>query len=210
MSANSFSQKEDFVWFSGGSHFGGGSINFFKFNDSSFIKDFVVLPNPLMVRDGSGKATIADNEGNLLFYTDGFDVYNLHHRIMEKGDSVFAIEGQLLNYYSFPSGVNIPDWTIILPSLEKENEYYLFYLGIKDDEISPSQFRGSGLNYSIIDISKNDGLGEVIEKNLNLIDLKSNHGSLQAIRHANGRDWWILVREMLNARWHVFFWTTEV
>ena len=197
-------QKEDFVWYTGKSELGYCCAHFFTFNDTSYTIELVTIDHPYKIRASSGKSTIADKEGNLLFFTDGFDVFNKDYQLMKNGDSVFVMEGQLLDFYSLSGGVNIPDWTIILPSPEKENEYFLFYLGIKDDENNPTQFRGNGLNYSKIDISLNDGLCEVIEKNINLKELKSQTSGLKSIRHANGRDWWILVREMLNARWHVF------
>ncbi|TVR88124.1 MAG: T9SS C-terminal target domain-containing protein [Saprospirales bacterium] len=199
------SQKQDFVWFSGNTQLGYCCTHFFTFNDRGFVKDFVTLNYPDRIRDGSGKSTISDKEGNLLFYTDGFDVYNRNHQIMLNGDSVFSMEGQILSSYQLSGGVNIPDWTTILPSPAGSDDYYLFYLGIKDDEVYPANnFRGKGLYYSKINMSLDDGLGEVVEKNVNLIENKSSYSGLKAMRHANGRDWWIPVREFLENKWHVF------
>jgi hypothetical protein len=45
---------------------------------------------PVALSDGQlntleGCATIADNNGDLLFYTDGYTVYNKNHTIMPNG-----------------------------------------------------------------------------------------------------------------------------
>ena len=45
-------------------------------------------------------------------------------------------------------------------------------------------------------MSANGGLGEVIQKNVQLHNYKSADG-LTAIKHGNGRDWWII-----NRRWN--------
>jgi hypothetical protein len=116
LSINLSGQKEDFVWFSGSTHFGGGATTFYTFDLSGHSKESIVLESPRMIRDNSGKATMADENGNLLFYTDGFDVYNRLHEIMLNGDSTFQFEGRLTGHYEVPGGLNLPDWSIIVPS----------------------------------------------------------------------------------------------
>ncbi|MCF8245153.1 MAG: PKD domain-containing protein [Saprospiraceae bacterium] len=66
----------------------------------------------------------------------------------------------------------------------------------------PLDFESNGLGYyipklfySIIDINLNNGLGEVIEKDVEIIADTLAVGKLTACKHANGRDWWILVPE---------------
>ncbi len=198
------SQTQDFVWYSGFTVDGYCCAHFFSFSDTGYTKDFITLDPTDLIRDGSGKATMADESGELLFYTDGFDVFNRKHQIMLNGDSVFAMEGQILGYYEWPAGINIPDWSLILPCPFEPEIYYLIYLGIMDDEVSPSQFRGSGLNFSKINMQLDKGLGAVTKKNINVKEFRSTHSSLKAIRHGNGRDWWIPVKEFENANWHVF------
>ncbi|TVR76108.1 MAG: hypothetical protein EA409_13730, partial [Saprospirales bacterium] len=205
ISTDIYSQKQDFVWFTGRSQGGYCCVNFFNFTDTGFVMNSIISGSSQTIRDGSGKSTIADEEGNLLFYTDGFDVYNRNHRIMQNGDRVHAMSGELLaNAYQNSGGVNVPDWTIIIPCPLEGDIYYLFYVGIKDDEVYPHHLRGAGLNYSKIDMSINVGLGEVVEKNINLIETKTNYKGLRAIRHANGRDWWIPIRGFLENKWYVF------
>jgi hypothetical protein len=53
------------------------------------------------------------------------------------------------------------------------------------------------LYYSTIDVSQNGGLGSVVQKNIQLQTFKCTDG-LTAVKHGNGRDWWILFR-----RWDI-------
>lgn len=66
------------------------------------------------------------------------------------------------------------------------NQYYLFSIGVTNS--SPT-----GLYYSIVDMSLNNGLGAVVQKNVQLLSYPANDG-LIAVKHGNGRDWWVLFR----------------
>jgi hypothetical protein len=50
------------------------------------------------------------------------------------------------------------------------------------------------LLYSAIDASANNGLGKVAQKNV-LLEQDTFTDMLTAVRHANGRDWWLMVME---------------
>ena len=101
-----------------------------------------------------GCASISDDAGNLLFYTDGSTVYNRNHNVMSNGTGLFGDES------STQSG-------IIVPKPGDPNIYYVFTV---DNGIDQSNF---GLNYSEVDISLNGGLGGVTSKNINLLPLCS-------------------------------------
>ncbi len=92
-----------------------------------------------------GCATISDYKGALLFYTDGIHVWNSANEIMENG---FDLKG---NPSATQSG-------IIVPFPGNKHLYYIFTV---IDAGKPD-----GLNYSIVDISENGGLGKVITKNI--------------------------------------------
>ncbi|MBL0341029.1 MAG: hypothetical protein IPP71_08955 [Bacteroidetes bacterium] len=68
------------------------------------------------------------------------------------------------------------------------NLYYLFSIGVTDSY---------GLYYSVVDMSLNGGLGGVMQKNVQLENFKVVD-CLKAIKHGNGRDWWIIIRNALN------------
>ncbi|WP_242926419.1 gliding motility-associated C-terminal domain-containing protein [Pontibacter vulgaris] len=119
-----------------------------------------------------GTASIADNNGNLLFYSDGSTVWNKQHQVMTNGTG-------LLGHPSSSQSC------IIVPNPEQKNIYYLF--------TTDSNGRPNGLKYSTIDIAKQNGLGEVTEKNIPLYTPTTE--KMTAVLHANGRDIWVLTHE---------------
>ena len=99
-----------------------------------------------------GCATISDEFGDLLFYTDGTTVWNRNHDIMSNGSGLFGD----------PSSTQS---AIIVPKPNDENIFFIFT--VDDHNNNESHF---GLNYSEVDITLDGGLGEVTTKNVNLLN----------------------------------------
>ncbi len=162
---------------------------YWAFGDSAAI-DFKNLINPqpsyTVLQSRGTCASICDSNGDLLFYcgtpyvyqwrlptfnyTYGY-VVNKAHQLMDKGDSIVGT----LWYQEM---VIVPDPTNI-------NRFYVFCAGVTS--VTP------GLYYSIIDLSFNGGLGKVILKNVQLRTDQICDG-ITAVRHGNGRDWWVIAR----------------
>ncbi len=124
-----------------------------------------------------GCATISDTVGNLLFYTDGQSVYNKNHQIMNNGNDL----------YSYGS---CHQSSIIIPKPMSTNIYYIF-------TTDGFEHGGSlGLRYTIVDINANNGLGDVIEKNILLFN--PNSEILASIKHKNCQDIWVVAHERYN------------
>ncbi|SDS59830.1 gliding motility-associated C-terminal domain-containing protein [Formosa sp. Hel1_31_208] len=129
-----------------------------------------------------GCTSISDTSGNLLFYTDGQTVWNRNHQIMANGD-YFGGTGLLGDPSSTSSG-------LIVPKPQDPTQYYVFTVDEphhNNAAVSPNQFTGNydsggtvpgaddgfnnGFNYSLVDITLNGGLGDVVdtEKNVPLV-----------------------------------------
>lgn len=132
-----------------------------------------------------------DASGKLIFYTNGLQIFNQYHHLMENGDSLnyygefsdsFIYESAKRNgHYFGGDGIMNP-----LPIPGQENEYLFFHSTAFIGDFD----RGySALRYSRIDMSLNDSIGAVIEKN---ILIEPNVYLPQFTKHANGQDWWIL------------------
>lgn len=165
-----FAQKENNIWCFGDS----AGINF---NDP-----FNPLPiSTSLVAKGSC-VTIADSTGSLLFYSNTragnpghtTRVYNYLNQIVDNGDSI--------------AGRGWYNELIILPKPDVANQFYLFSIE------STSIF---GLYYSLIDMNENGGLGKVIQKNVQIHNYQGWDG-ITAIKHANGRDWWLITKDNRN------------
>ena len=157
------------------------------FGDSALI-DFsdtanIITGNSIVKSRGSC-VSISDTSGQLLAYAftragvagNTTRIYNFNHLKVQGGDSIVG-EGW---YHEL----------VIIPFPNFNSLYYLFSIGVTGS----SQ---SGLYYSVIDMSANAGLGAVIQKNVQLQSFKCSDG-LAAIKHGNGRDWWIFFR-----RWDI-------
>jgi hypothetical protein len=118
-----------------------------------------------------GCSGASDKDGNLLFYTDGMTVYNRNHKAMPNG------KGMLGHISSSQSG-------FILPVPESDTKYYILSVNAMDNF--------TGLNYSVMDMELDGGLGNIIsgEKNKNLADKTCE--KVTAVQHSNGVDYWVI------------------
>jgi hypothetical protein len=144
-------------------------------------------------------AVMSDKEGNLLFYTDGCMVMNRLHQIMNNGDSLNApgidfdvsCARDTLGYPLF-QGV------LALPTPGQEHLYTIFHL------YSPLYYSNVlHLLFTTVDMQFENGLGKVTAKNQYLMQGEMTD-CLTAVRHGNGRDWWIVTGERNSARYFTF------
>ncbi len=182
--------KQDYIWLFG---FDKSSSPYdlgfaFDFN----IKPFQVVEKNVGIGMGSCGTTICDVNGNLLFYTNGCAVLNRNAEIMPNGDNLNNdiwkdITGWNDCNYGYPQRQDL----LILPSPSNRNEYYIvhktkIFNGYNSDD---SLF----MRYTIVDITLDDGLGDVVHKDIDFYKEKNSlSGYLTAILHENKRDYWIL------------------
>lgn len=145
----------------------------------SFTNDCAeVLSTSSMIAE-AGCSSISDKYGNLLFYTNGQKVWNNLHQIMPNGDSLKGFYGSNQN-------------SLIIPKPTSENIYYLFTID------------SSGFKYSIIDISMDNGLGDVLQKNIELTGYGNITDKITAIQHCNSIDTWVIVYDRSSAKFVAF------
>jgi gliding motility-associated-like protein len=134
----------------------------------------VAISNGQLVT-GEGCATLSDQFGNLLFYTDGSLVYDVNHVTMPNGT---GLKG---NSSSTSSAIVVP-----LPG--NTNQYYIFTVDTDDLVYRNTE----GLHYSIVDMSLNSGTGDIdiFNKNINLLPITSE--KLTAVSNATGDGFWII------------------
>ena len=142
--------------------------------------------SPVALTNGSmftteGCASIADSAGNLLFYTDGVTVYNKVHSTMVNGNGLLG-------------GNSSSESAIIVKQPGSSTLYYIF--------TTPNQGAVDGLNYSIVDMSLQGGLGEVTTLN-SLLHAPIGE-KVCATRHANGTDYWIVAHEFATDAFYSF------
>lgn len=133
---------------------------------------------------------------NYFFFTNGCELYNKNFDVMNNGDTI-----NRGNYYKLfcnsqnaSKGLRIAQSGLVLP-YKNENTYIMFHKTIDDEWLAKGISNSNKLNYSIIDMNKNNGLGEVMVKSKKIIEDTLVAGELTACRHANGQDWWILTAQ---------------
>ena len=143
--------------------------------------------SPVTLTDGAmfafeGCASIADEDGNLLFYTDGSSVWNANHITTANG---FGLLGNASSTQS----------AIIVKNPSNDSIYYIFTV--------PAQGFGDGLRYSEFNINLDGGLGDINGvKNIMLANPVCE--KVTAVRHANGQDIWILAHGYNNNEWYAY------
>lgn len=157
----SMAQKEANIWY---------------FGNKAGI-DFNTSP-PTALSDGQmntleGCASIADKNGELLFYTDGSYIWNRDHKIMPNGTGLY--------------GNNSSAQSSMIVALPGSNQIYYVFTA------DGGSGRSLGYYYSIVDMSLNSGKGDVTTKNIKLVD-RSRHEGVNAVLHSNNRDIWVVFR----------------
>lgn len=136
-------------------------------------------------------ANISDVSGNMLFYTNGYYIADATDDTMQNGNGINP--GAYANFA--PDGFLIAQGALIIPKPGSNTIYYLFHNSVDN---YPSAFGSKSYNLkkSEIDMSLNAGLGAVVSKNQIVINDTINVGKITACRHANGRDWWVVVHRV--------------
>ncbi len=114
---------------------------------------------------GERTASICDEAGRLLFYTSGDQVWTSDHQLMPNGDTL--IKDPLLPG-TWPYCRSTSNATLIMPVPGQKRKYYLFSL----THTEMQQWAGR-LYYSIVDMSLNNGMGDVEIQNSSIL-LDSN------------------------------------
>ncbi len=152
----------------------------------------VVLYNSQLSGIRSNYGSICDTLSNLLFYNNFRLIINSQQSIMENGDD-FEVNG---------TGNQS---NLIVPWPESDSLYFVF----KIEHHNGTPWDDLGLYYNIVDMSQNNGLGSVIEKDILLQDGLELTDMLFAVKHKNKRDIWIICRNTFHDNYVVFLVTPE-
>ncbi len=180
-------QKRNNVWMVGGATASNYPKTRVDFDTGSFSADSVFRYMNFFLTN----ASICDTVGNLLFYTNGDFIADANNGMLPNsfnfnptttGDSTF--------------GSNGCQSVLILPRPEHSNEYYVFHVnGENFNARGQSEFQPLHLWYSVIDKNLNGGMGDIIagKKTVPVIEDTLTWGRITSCKHANGRDWWLIM-----------------
>ena len=128
-------------------------------------------------------------DGQYFMYTNGYTICNKYHDTISNGAGLTP-GGDAAAYAQW--GISVPTSVILLPYPGSDR---LMAMLSTDKYLHPNGYKyGSNVFYSLIDPSGNNGQGIVMIKNQVVINDTFTIGGLNAVRHANGRDWWLLIK----------------
>lgn len=192
-----FAQKHDYVWLSGYSSESGYIPNMGFYLGASVL-DFNAHPvyvsyDSIAMNFSQTNASICDEDGNLLFYTNGIYIANGQHEKVEGSDSL-NFSYVVSNYYPTMQqfGYLWFQAAIILPAYAP-NEYYLLHSVF--DTMPGGYPVNRRICYTLVDMSANNGKGKVVEKNVPIVE-DNLTCEIAATKHANGSDWWIPIKKL--------------
>jgi hypothetical protein len=173
---------------------------------SSFADTFVAI---------FSKTNICDPLGEMLIVANGNGIGNNGGLYIENGQHFYD---SIAETYA-PIGDLVYQQCLLIP--KKDNQYYYINSSLTDStyiealsghpDSSYIRFPNRlNIYYSVVDMDKNGGLGKVISKKNELFhDSRIGDGLLTAVRHANGRDWWVVFTHIDTARLYTFLFTPE-
>ncbi len=151
-------QKENYIWCFGNQ----AGLDFNTTPATAFVDSMIAH---------EGVASMADKNGNLLFYTNGLEVWDRTHHVMPNGSDLLG-------------GFSSTEAALILPLPNSSTLYYLF--------VTEDQTSDGGLSYSVIDMTLNGGLGDIVSSSKNTLVVNEINEQVTAVLHCNGIDSWII------------------
>lgn len=160
----------------------GNSVDGIRFNRSDYSASSV---NNQATPFGTGGSSVATDPGNsnLLFYSDGANVYDACHGIMPNGNSLTA-----------NSAGNQPTAVSAVPG--QPGKYFLF--------TNTANFTAGGaISRSVIDMNlfgnavfPSPALGDVESKNAAIPGLTNRSEGMIVVPHSNNTDFWLITHEI--------------
>ena len=190
-----FAQKEDNVWLLGGNY---------DSPDTAYMAckiEFAVnLPTITFVNKElpytATNASICDSAGNFWCFTNGKHLYNRDYEIMDGGVNFYPVA-------DFEGGVPYLQGYMLLP-LPGSNHKVVYIYGNPKVVFPPQGAYVSyiKLRYAIADMSQNGGLGKVTQRDIVAGTDTLSFLQMTAVRHGNGRDWWVFVPHYLDQTYY--------
>ncbi|MEM9300171.1 MAG: hypothetical protein AAGA64_17555, partial [Bacteroidota bacterium] len=184
----SLAQKEANNWVYGervGLNFANNQLNFFE----SEVDLFGVT------------AVMSDrNSGELLFYSDGSNIWNRQHNLIQNGSGIKTT----FNHEDSPE-LAPSQPLIIVPKPDANDQYYLFHLNQTESSLPES----ADLYYTIVNTGLNNGNGEVRSGDKNIFVRGNLALKITAVPHANDKDFWLITHAADSNNFYVYLISDE-
>lgn len=150
-----------------------------------------VPPQPLnngTANSVEGSSTVSDNNGRLLFYTNGIVINNRQHLKMKNAGGLAGSTSSTNN-------------TVAVPLPGTDSIYYVFTVGAANE-------LKQQLQYNIVNMKGDGGLGEVDPAGMNIMVEDKIFEKIAAIKHCNKKDTWIVVHKWNSDEYNAYLLTS--
>ena len=162
-------------------------------------KETAIIKQRKTVYDlGISTTNICDKYGKLKYYSNGCAIMGANHKVLPHGDTLSP--GEIFDSYC-RDGLFYPsrNCVTILPMPNDTNRYFTFHVGsVKETPFDTTGYPAWHLYYSEINSTLNNGIGDVVKKNILIVQDTFLASGVKAVRHANGKDWWIICHELFS------------
>ncbi|HMG15900.1 MAG TPA: T9SS type A sorting domain-containing protein [Saprospiraceae bacterium] len=186
----SHGQKFDRNWLIGrngsSSTFYDGSL--LEFNETNLD----VLTHKRKMSFDCDNLSMSDSLGNLIFYSNGFTIDGLDFETLQNGNDLNFCQSKGCSI----TGFGLINYQGIICFPFKNDHYLILHNQVKifekDKILAPFSL---SLLQSIVEINEETKKYEVTKKNQEIIADTLGPGALVATKHANGRDWWCILKK---------------
>lgn len=134
-----------------------------------------------------GGSSICDANGKLLLYTDGYYVWNGQHQLVQYGSDIGS------GAWCFGSSTQN---SLIVPQPGNDSLFYIFTTDCAENVLA------EGFCYSIVNMNRNGGAGEVILSKQQLLPKVCE--KVAAVHHFNDNSIWIVTHEWGNDKFDAY------
>ena len=140
-----------------------------------------------------GGAYICDSAGVTQYYTNNCQIWQGDAKLVMGADSLTTEPWEIewcRKYRDHPYVF----YTLFLPSSRNKDRIFFFNKSTIETSFPIYQIYQTNFRYSVIQKDSNGNSKRII-KDKKLLDKKIGYGQMTAVKHGNGRDWWLPVPE---------------
>jgi hypothetical protein len=164
------------------------SIN--KYGGTALVFDHPINPTVKYYKTPAplgSSVSISGEDGKVLFFSNGCGIFNGDYELMENGDSLNP--GKIFDWYCDEDIYPMGQGMVALPVPGDSLAFYLFSLACEADPLYEylrvSKINFNGFEKGIVEYKNQIILNDTISDNFT------------AVKHANGRDWWLILQKYI-------------
>ncbi|HSF88471.1 MAG TPA: PKD domain-containing protein [Saprospiraceae bacterium] len=204
LSENVDAQREGDTWVMG--YYSGGSPNYSIMHLDFRNVDLAIhwhFDEVMHMRETA--ANICDANGEAILWTNGMEIFGKHGIYVE--DTIAYLDNEIgyWNWFDLenigPFGFPLHDGAIILPIPDREGQFsvlYHFMTDVTQATYGVTEYLEAKINMHV------DSSFIMVYKDSLVSEHNYFSGTLSATRHANGRDWWVMVMEATGNKYFAF------